>query len=68
MLTEHERREIQYVSRQPNPVWGGPERRGDRPMHELHETVGKYMRLGLIEHRPGEGYVITDKGRVAAFQ
>lgn len=60
-----ERMQLEYLSRQPRPVWGGHLKRGERI---TDPDMQRWVDDGWIEAVGTEGYRITDKGREALQQ
>ena len=60
-LNDRERAELKYIKRHYGFFWGGPEQRGQPPMHETDATVSKYVHLGFLEHIPGVGYRVSSR-------
>ena len=59
--------ELRYLANAKRPLYSGSEQSGGPPMHTNDAELALWVGAGLIQHLPGQGYIITDAGRVEAF-
>lgn len=55
---------LRFMARRTAPahLFGGPEQRGEPPLHQRDAELNDLLVCGLIEHCPGKGYRITSAG------